>query len=81
MSKTDGQRGGLLGTQQCARKVKISGLFYDVVMASEREVKFTLQQAMKAQRDSTGIPYSFILTSTLDGVGGQDHAPVALPRE
>jgi hypothetical protein len=68
MSKTDGGRSGLLGTQQCARQVKISGLLYDVVMASEREIKFTLEQAIKTRRRGTGITYS--LTSTLDGVGG-----------
>jgi hypothetical protein len=37
-------------------------------------VKFTLEQAMKAQREST-----LSLTSALDGVGGQCHAPAALP--
>jgi hypothetical protein len=60
MSKTDRGRSGLLGTQQCARQVRISGLLYDIVMVTEREVKFTLEQAMKAQRGSTGIPYSFV---------------------
>ena len=61
---------------------KISGLLYDVVMASGREVKFTLEQTMKAQRGSTEIPCSFFfLTSTLNGVSGQGHAPAALPRE
>jgi hypothetical protein len=29
MSKTDRERSGLLGTQQCARQVRISGLLYD----------------------------------------------------
>jgi hypothetical protein len=41
------------------------------------KVKFTLEQATKAQRKSTDITLS--LTSALDGVDGQFHAPAALP--
>jgi hypothetical protein len=41
------------------------------------KVKFTLEQATKAQRGSRGIALSS--TSALDGVGGQCHAPAALP--
>jgi len=39
------------------------------------KVKFTLEQAKKDQRE--GLTLS--LTSALDGVGGQRHAPTALP--
>ena len=44
------------------------------------KVKFTLEQATKAQRGG-GKSYSstISLTSALDGVGGQSHAPAALP--
>ena len=42
------------------------------------KVKFTLEQAMKAQRWTRGIALLFFLTSALDGVGGQRHAPAAL---
>jgi hypothetical protein len=45
------------------------------------KVKFTLEQATKALRGSRGIPVLFLLTSALDGVGGQSHAPAALPPE
>jgi hypothetical protein len=38
--------------------------------------KFTLEQAMKAQRRSS---FTLSLTSALDGVGGQDNDPAALP--
>jgi hypothetical protein len=41
------------------------------------KVKFTLEQATKAQRGSRGKALSLI--SALDGVGGQRHAPAALP--
>jgi hypothetical protein len=37
-------------------------------------IKFSLEQATKAQRGSRGIVLLF-LTSALDGVGGQRHAP------
>ena len=40
-------------------------------------VKFTLEQAMKVQRDSRNIAPNFSLTSM--GVGGQRYAPAALP--
>ena len=47
------------------------------------KVKFTLEQATKAQRWSRSIALIFLstlsLTSTLDGVGGQRHDPVTLP--
>jgi hypothetical protein len=43
------------------------------------KVKFTLEQATKAQRGSRGIALS--LTSALTGVGGERHAPAALPRQ
>ena len=39
-------------------------------------VKFTLEQAIKTQRQNRG---KASLTSALDGVGGQRHAPAALP--
>jgi len=42
------------------------------------KVKFTLEQATKAQRVSRGIS-TLSLTSVLDGVGGQRLAPAALP--
>jgi hypothetical protein len=52
------KKSGLLGTPQCARQV-ISGLLYDVVIASVREVKFALEQPMKALRRSREITYFF----------------------
>ena len=39
-------------------------------------LKFTLEQATKAQKGSSSTLSS---TSALDGVGGQRHGPVALP--
>ena len=39
------------------------------------KVEFTLQQASKAQRGKSTLS----LTPALDGVGGQRHAPAALP--
>ena len=43
------------------------------------KVKFTLEQATNAHRGSRGIATLFTLTSALDGMGGQRHAPAALP--
>jgi len=34
---------------------------------------------MKAQRGSRGVALFFLLTSSLDGEGGQCHAIIALP--
>jgi len=42
------------------------------------KVKVTLEQATKAQRGSKGITNTLSLTSALDGVDGQRHAPAAL---
>jgi len=42
------------------------------------KVKFSLEQATKAQRGSRGISFTFSLTSALDAVGGQRHAPASL---
>jgi len=42
------------------------------------KVKFTLEQATEAQRGEK-CTSTLSLTSALDGVGGQRHAPVALP--
>jgi len=44
-----------------------------------KRVKFTVQRATKAQRGSRGI--APLLTSALDGVCGQLHAPAALLSE
>ena len=41
--------------------------------------KFTLEQAMKAQRGSRGIALLFLQPWRYMGVGGQCHAPAALP--
>jgi len=41
-------------------------------------VKFTLQQATKAQRGKKTYTSTLSLTSELDGVGGRRHAPAAL---
>jgi len=43
------------------------------------KVKSTLEQATKAQSWSRDIALLFFLTSALDGMGGQSHAPAALP--
>ena len=43
------------------------------------KVKFTLEQAMKAQRGNTVT--AVLLTLLLDGVGGQGHALAVLPSE
>ena len=40
---------------------------------------FTLEQATKAQRGSRGIALLFFNSGASLGVGGQGHAPVALP--
>jgi len=59
------------------------GQFYSLLFAHHRvsnclnvKVKFTLEHATKAQRGSRGV--AVLLTSALDGVGGQCHAPAAL---
>jgi len=44
---------------------------------SKGKVNFTLEHATKAQRGSSRIALS--VTSALDGVDGQRHAPAALP--
>ena len=41
------------------------------------KVKFTLEQATKTQRGSKGSS-TFYLTSGLEGLGSQSHAPAAL---
>ena len=41
-------------------------------------VKFTLEQAMKAQRGSRGTALLFLNLGTRWGVGGQHHAPASL---
>ena len=51
-------------------------LVYDILQVN---VKFNPEQVMKAYRGSTVIALLLSLTSALDGVGGQRHAPVALP--
>ena len=45
---------------------------------SKVKVKITLERATKAQIGSRGIT-TLSLTSALDGVGGQSHAPAVLP--
>ena len=77
----DRQRSELLGMQQCAGQVKISGLLYDVVMASEREVKFIPRTDHEGPEGQYRNNLLFFLTPMLDGVSGQGHAPAALSRE
>jgi hypothetical protein len=43
------------------------------------KVKFTLEQATKAQRGEYRYSSTLSLTSKLDGVGGQSQAPSTLP--
>ena len=43
------------------------------------KVKFTHEHAMKAQRGSRGIPLLFLYPRHYVRVGGQRHAPAALP--
>ena len=43
------------------------------------KVKFALEQATKAQRGEWRYSCTLSLTSALDGVGGQPHAPAVLP--
>jgi hypothetical protein len=43
------------------------------------KVKVTLEQATKAQTGSRDITNTLLLTSALDGVGGQRRASAALP--
>jgi len=43
------------------------------------KVKFILEDATKAQRGEQKYSSTLSLTSALDGVGGQRHAPAALP--
>ena len=46
------------------------------------KVKFALEQATKAKRESTYIRRSTLsLTTALDGMGGQHHTHGALPLE
>ena len=44
-------------------------------------VMFTLEQAMNAHTESRGIPLPFLYPQRQMGVGGQRHAPAALPPE
>jgi len=56
-------------------------LFYADIQREEVlkvKVKVTLEQAMKAQRESRGSS-SLPSTSAVDGVGSQRHVPAALP--
>jgi hypothetical protein len=57
--------GWICGVKIAGNKVKVN-------------IKFTLEQAMKAQRGSRGIALLFFLTSAQDGVGGQHNVPAAL---
>jgi len=58
----------------------LSALFFGTFVTTYRtiRIKFTLEQAIKAQRWNRGRAS---LTSVLDGVGGQCHAPAAVPLE
>ena len=47
--------------------------------ASEVKVKFTVEQATKAQKGSRGVAVLFLYSRLCVGVGGQRHAPTALP--
>jgi len=49
------------------------------VLEKDKKVKFTLEQATKAQRGSRGIAQLFLNLSTRQGVGGQCQAPASLP--
>ena len=52
------------------------------VFNNKVKVNFALEQAMKAQEGSSGTSIALLFsTSTMDGVGGQRHAPPALPPE
>jgi hypothetical protein len=42
-------------------------------------VKFTVEQTIKAQREEDRYSSTLFLTSALNGVGGQRHAPATLP--
>ena len=42
-------------------------------------VRFTTEQAMKVQRGSRGVALLFLLPRRQKGVGGEHHAPDALP--
>ena len=44
-----------------------------------KKLKFALEQTTKAQRGSRSTALLFTLTSALDRVCGQSHAPAALP--
>jgi len=48
------------------------------VRKRKKEVKVTLEKAMKAHRGERRYSSTLSLTSTLDGVGGQHHSPAAL---
>jgi hypothetical protein len=45
------------------------------------KIKFTLEEAMKAQRGSRGIALLFLYPWRYMGVSGQCYAPAALPPE
>jgi hypothetical protein len=55
---------------------KINYIYLYIYIKVKVKIKFTVEQGTKAQRESRGIALS--LTLTLDGVGGQRHAPAAL---
>jgi len=46
-----------------------------------KKIKFTLEQATIAQRGKKIYSSTLSLTSALDGVGGQHHAPAAVLQE
>jgi len=62
----------------CTASVCVCMYIYIYIDTNKVRVKVTLEQAVK---DQTGSSYSstLSLTSVLDGVGVQRHAPAALP--
>ena len=57
----------------------VSDIRYQTVTYCRGKVKFTPEQATKAQRRSKGISPLFLQPRRQMGVGGQRHAPAALP--
>jgi hypothetical protein len=52
-----------------------------LITGYSKKIKFTLEQATKTQRGDLRYSSTLSLTLALDGVGGQRHAPAALPPE
>jgi len=55
------------------------GGIYSILQCGQVKVKVHPRRGDKGPEGEEGYNYTLALTSSLDGVGGQRHAPTALP--